>query len=301
LNKGVTGVGGGRRARFPTAVRISLAAVMPDIGRVGAGWRPASRRSASNHPDPADRDDKPTPRVLGDDVMQLRRNTLRELIFGFQAGHPPAARRPRRASISCDWLEGRVTPTPFGTLHTAVAVAHFNGGFSHANGGTGGSGSSSSNSALTTALQTLRKDVLTIELASSTTVGQLAAIRSAFQTLSSDGLSPSSRSALTSFENSLVTAFAAGTTLTGNATLLSQFEALYTSSPTAQQTTDLTTAYNALAAAVTSSNITSANITTINTDWAAVLAAEGNTSTATFPYFSLVTGQGTGAGLGGCG
>ena len=102
-----------------------------------------------------------------------------------------------------------------------------------------------------------------------------------------------------SFENSLVTAFAAGTTLTGNATLLSQFEALYTSSPTTQQTTDLTAAYNALAAAVTSANITSAQLTTINTDWAAVLAAEGSTSTATYPYFNLVTGQ-VGHGGRGC-
>jgi hypothetical protein len=91
-----------------------------------------------------------------------------------------------------------------------------------------------------------------------------------------------------------VTAYASGTTLTGNATLLSQFEAIYTSLPTTQQTTDLTTAYNALAAAVTSSNITSANITAINTDWAAVLAASNRTSPATFPYFLLVTGQGAG-------
>jgi NADH dehydrogenase FAD-containing subunit len=85
--------------------------------------------------------------------------------------------------------------------------------------------------------------------------------------------------------------------------LLSQFEALYTSSPTAQQTTDLTAAYNALAAAVSSSNITSANITTINNDWSAVLAAEGSTSTATYPYFNLVTGHGAGShGFGGgCG
>jgi hypothetical protein len=135
-------------------------------------------------------------------------------------------------------------------------------------------------------------------------VAELTAIRAAFQTLASDGLSPSSRSALQSFENSLVTAAASGTTLTGNATLLSQFEALYTSSPTTQQTTDLTAAYNALAASVTSSNITSANITTINTDWAAVLAAEGSSSTSTYPYFDLVTGQvglGGGHGRGGCG
>jgi hypothetical protein len=122
-------------------------------------------------------------------------------------------------------------------------------------------------------------------------VGQLTAIAAAFETLKTDGLSPSSQSALRSFENSLVTDYASGTALIGNATLLSQFEAIYTSSPTTQETSDLTTAYNALAAAVTSSNITSADISTINTDWAAVLAAEGSTSTATFPYFQLVTGQ----------
>jgi hypothetical protein len=155
----------------------------------------------------------------------------------------------------------------------------------------GGSSNSSSNAALSTALQTLHNDVQTIELGSSTTIGELAAVRAAFNTLSSDGLSPTSESALKSFENSLVTAYASGTTLKGDATLLSQFESLYTSAPTTQETTDLTAAYNALAAAVTSSNITSANITTINTDWAAVLAAEGSSSTATYPYFDLVTGQ----------
>jgi hypothetical protein len=88
-----------------------------------------------------------------------------------------------------------------------------------------------------------------------------------------------------------VTAYASGTTLAGNSTLLSQFEALYTSSPTTQLTTDLTNAYDALAAAVTSSKITSAEITTINNDWSAVLAAEGSSSTATYPYFNLVVGQ----------
>jgi hypothetical protein len=151
----------------------------------------------------------------------------------------------------------------------------------------------STNSALTTALQTLKKDVQTIELASRTTVGQLTAINVAFHNLASDGLVPSSRSALSSFENSLVTTNATTPgSLTGNTTLLAQFEALYTSSPTTQQTTDLTTAYNALAAAVTSSDITSADITAINTAWSAVLAALNSTSTATFPYFSLVTGQG---------
>jgi hypothetical protein len=146
-----------------------------------------------------------------------------------------------------------------------------------------------------TARQTLRNDIQTIELASGTTVGQLTAIRAAFQTLASDGLQPSSESALKSFENSLVKAFESGTTLAGNSSLLSQFEALYTSSPTTQQTTDLTTAYNALASAVTFSNITSADLSTIDSDWAAVLAAEGSTSTSTFPYFSLVTASAGGS------
>ncbi len=138
------------------------------------------------------------------------------------------------------------------------------------------------------------------------TVAQLAEIASAFQTLKNDGLSPSSESALKSFENSLVTDYASGETLVGNSTLLSQFEALYTSSPTTQETSDLTTAYDALANAVNSSNITSADITTINNDWSALLSAEGSTSTDTFPYFDLVTGQainqnyGPGGNGGGC-
>jgi hypothetical protein len=130
----------------------------------------------------------------------------------------------------------------------------------------------------------------------------LTAIRAAFQTLESDGLRPNSELALKSFENSLVAASAEGTNLTGDATLLSQFKALYSSSPTTQQTTDLTTAYNALAAAVTSAGITRQNITTINTDWAAVLAAYNSTSTTSYPYFSLVTGGGDGGFYGsGCG
>jgi hypothetical protein len=110
----------------------------------------------------------------------------------------------------------------------------------------------------------------------------------------------SSRSALESFENSLVTAFTSPTTLKDNPTLLGQFEGLYTTSAASlspQQTTDLTAAYNALAAAVTSSSITGANITTINSDWTAVLAAENSLSTATFPYFELVEGAAHGPGF----
>jgi hypothetical protein len=224
--------------------------------------------------------------------------------------------------LSCNPLEDRVTPSHFAGAHHLAAAVRLHEAVHHAQGtitsqptapsttstssSTGvrwGHGTrSSSSAALSTALTTLRKDIQTIELASSTTVGQLTAIRVAFQQLSTDGLTPSSYSALQSFENSLVTTNAnAPGSLTGNTTLLGQFEALYTSSPTAQQKTDLNTAYNALAAAVTSAKITSANITTINTDWSAVLAAQNSTSTATFPYFTLVTGQGAGLGRGAIG
>ncbi len=270
--------------------------------------------------------------------MQLPTNILRALLPG--RGDPRAGRRrrSRRVVLSCENLEGRVTPAHAGLAHHAVTHLHAAAQHAHHSTATStsattatsrattGSGSStssssdssgstsdssgstsstssSSNSTLSSALQTLHNDIQTIELASDTTVGELTAIRVAFQALSNDGLSPSSQSALRSFENSLVTAYASGTTLAGDATLLSQFEGLYTSSPTTQETTDLTNAYNALAAAVTSSNITSADLTTINADWAAVLAAEGSTSTATYPYFDLLTaqvGQGGGYGGGGC-
>jgi peptidoglycan DL-endopeptidase CwlO len=257
--------------------------------------------------------------------MKSHYRKLQALILGLGRAHSGKTRRPRQVAIACESLEDRVTPAHMGIAHNALAHlqaaahhAHATGTLSttSAAGSTGtttaasqsttvsssssAASSSSSSSALSTAEKTLKGDIQTIELASGTTVGQLTAIAVALETLKTDGLSPSSESALKSFENTLVTDYASGTTLTGNATLLSQFEAIYTSSPTTQETTDLTTAYNALAAAVTSSNITSADITTINTDWAAVLAAEGSTSTATFPYFQLVTGQqgfdGTGQG-----
>ncbi len=250
--------------------------------------------------------------------MQIQPKTLRQLIFGVGGPRVGRVRRPRQVLLSCDSLEERVTPAHIGVAHHAVAHLHAAAHHAHLSSSTAdsaststtasttstsstvstatstsdsSSSSSSSSSTLAAALATLKSDVQTIELASDTTVGQLAAIATAFETLKTDGLTPTSQSALRSFENSLVTDYASGTTLTGNSTLLSQFEALYTSSPTTQETTDLTTAYNALAAAVTSSNITSADITTINTDWSAVLAAQGSTSTATFPYFQLVTGQ----------
>jgi hypothetical protein len=257
--------------------------------------------------------------------MQSHYRKLQALILGLGRAHSGKTRRPRQVALACESLEDRVTPAHMGIAQNALAHLQAAAHHAHATGtlsttsAAGSTGtttaasqsttvssssstasSSSSSSALSTAENTLKGDIQTIELASGTTVGQLTAIAVALETLKTDGLSPSSESALKSFENTLVTDYASGTTLTGNATLLSQFEAIYTSSPTTQETTDLTTAYNALAAAVTSSNISSADITTINTDWAAVLAAEGSTSTATFPYFQLVTGQqrfdGTGQG-----
>jgi hypothetical protein len=270
--------------------------------------------------------------VSGDNAMQIRYNKLQALIFGLGRDRAGNRRRTRQVTLACDRLEDRVTPAHGGFAHHAVSHLQTAAHQAHATASASttsassavvtktdtttvasqsttdsdssttdsSSSSSSSTSALSTAEKTLRSDIQTIELASSTTVGQLTAIAVAFETLKTDGLAPSSQSALRSFENTLVTDYAFGTSLTGNATLLSQFETLYTSSPTTQESTDLTTAYDALAAAVTSSKITSADIATINTDWAAVLAAEGSTSTASFPYFQLVTGQ-QGRGFGGIG
>jgi hypothetical protein len=264
--------------------------------------------------------------------MRLPGQLLRALFSLRNGPHVNERRRPRQVALSCDALEGRVTPAHISVAHHAVAVhvhhadhrAHHavtdstaasttstttaaaastssSSSASSTTSSSDDSSSSSSTSSSTTvaaARAQLQSDVITIEEASGTTVAQLAAIASAFEALKTDGLTPSSQSALESFENSLVTDFASGTTLTGNSTLLSQFEALYATSPTTQETTDLTTAYNALAAAVNSSNITSADITTINTDWSALLSAEGSTSTNTYPYFELVTGQTLDLGFG---
>jgi hypothetical protein len=260
--------------------------------------------------------------------MKHWRILAEDLIASHRRLRAPKSRGPRRVDLSCDPLEERVTPSHLGTVLHLAASVHVQQQAAHHSSGTtstlpipghrgslgnttppGTAASShglggrnhSTNSALTTALQTLKKDVQTIELASGTTVGQLTAINVAFHTLASDGLTPSSRSALSSFENSLVTTNATTpgsiiSTGTNYATLLAQFVVIYTKSPTPTQTTDLGTAYNALAAAVTSSNINSTDIMNIDTDWAAVLAALPSTSTttATFPYFTLVTGQGAG-------
>lgn len=226
--------------------------------------------------------------------MNFAENVWNTLIAPWRVGaSSPAPRRRRRTELSWDCFEDRVVLSRFGggfrhehALNSALLAHAGTSALTSARGAT----NSTANTALTTALQTLRSDVETIEAKSSTTVAELTAIRTAFRTLKNDGLTPSSQSALSSFENGLVTAAANGTTLSGNASLLSQFTAIYTASPTTQQTTDLTTAYEALATAVTAANITSSDITTIDTDFAAVQSARGSSSTATYPYFSLVTG-----------
>ncbi len=260
--------------------------------------------------------------------------TVSDRLVGHRMPRVSIPRSARRAELSCQPLEERVTPSHFAAAHHLVAAVNVHHEVArHSGESTGtatitapaptetaplrtgllgntglpdtaagrheGRGSSSTNTALQTALQNLAKQVQTIELASGTTVGELTAIRVANQTLATDKLTPSSYSALQSFENSLVTTNATTPgSLTGNSTLQAQFAALYTSTPTTQQTTDLNTAYNALAAAVTSAGITSADITAINTAWSAVLTASNSTSTATFPYFTLATGQGAGACMG---
>jgi hypothetical protein len=320
----VSGISGDFRARFSSPGRISLWEGSPhaDVRTRIVAENPAIRlRLLAFHLISV-----PCNTSSGETLMAGSKNVLRHVITAFLGDSPsPQQRRSRRLTPTVDGLEDRVVLSHLGGLHhvhvhnhaasvqtsgttsttaTASTTAASSATSTTATASTASTGtesttgttSSSSSTALSTARQTLRNDIQTIELASGTTIGELTAIRAAFQTLASDGLQPSSSSALSSFENSLVKSFATGTTLTGNAALLAQFEALYTSSPTTQQTTDLTTAYNALAAAVTSSNITSADLTTIDTDYAAVLAAEGSTSTSSFPYFSLVTGSTSGEG-----
>ena len=164
--------------------------------------------------------------------MKHWRIVAEDLIASHRRLRAPKSRSPRRVELSCDPLEERVTPShlldvvqhPAATVHVQQVTRHLSGTTSSLStpaprGSLGNTTppspvapthwvgrSHSTNTALKTAIQTLRKDVQTIELASGTTVGQLTAIRVAFQTLASDGLIPSSHSALSSFENSLVTA-----------------------------------------------------------------------------------------------
>ncbi|MFO0908677.1 MAG: hypothetical protein U0794_10005 [Isosphaeraceae bacterium] len=261
--------------------------------------------------------------------MSRLSETVQAWILGAAVPRPSTPRRPRRVVLACDSLEGRVTPSHFGggfagaVAYRQAAMRHFGGGQTTTTTtstatalATAAATTTTTNTALDTALTTLRNDINTILSSSSVTVAQINAINTAYRTLRTDGLRPSSPSALASFQDKLVTTYASGTAVVDNATLLEEFKAIFTTSPTDQQAADLTTAYNALAAAVTSSNITQANITTIDADWAAVVAARGTagtgkncdtttttstttsttTTTPTFPYFSLVTGQVPGLG-----
>src|SRR5271166_425519 len=168
--------------------------------------------------------------IPGDHEMKHWRIVAEDLIASHRRLRVPKSRGPRRVELSCDPLEERVTPSHVvGTAYLAAAVHAHQQVALHSSGTTSilpipaprgslgntlpgpvgsthGVGSShSTNSALQTALKNLQSEVQTIELASGTTVGQLTAIKVAFQTLRSDGLRPTSQSALSSFENSLVT------------------------------------------------------------------------------------------------
>ena len=153
------------------------------------------------------------------------------------------------------------------------------------------SSSSSSSSTLATALATLKSDIQTIELASDTTVGQLAAIATAFETLKTDGLTPTSQSALESFENSLVTDFRLGDDLDRQRDAAESIRgALHELADDAGNDRP----HDGVQCARGGGDFLEYHVGghhAINTDWSAVLAAEGSTSTATFPYFQLVTGQ----------
>ena len=159
--------------------------------------------------------------IPGDREMKHWWIVVADLFASHRTLRAPKPRGVRRVELSCHPLEERVTPSHSGVVHHLAAavnvhqqVAHHSrgttstvpvtlpGGFlgntpppSTGAWGHGGRGSHSTNSALQTALQNLRTEVQTIELASATTVGELTAIRVAFQTLASDGLAPSSYSA----------------------------------------------------------------------------------------------------------
>jgi hypothetical protein len=258
--------------------------------------------------------------------MHPRRVTMRQLLFWSRLDPISARRRPPHVSLACEDLEERIAPAHLAFGHhgfshlrsTAVHARNLNtsssgsaaassstaSSFASATTATGTTSSTTTTdtaSAMRTALQALNVQIQSIQLASGTTVGQLTAIRMSFNTLEQDGLRPTSRSALASFENSLVTTYASGTAVIDNASLLSQFQELFTSSPTTQETTDLAGAYNALAQAVTSANISSESLSKIDSAWTDLLAAQGSTSTATFPYFSLVAGHSGRGGFGGVG
>ena len=161
--------------------------------------------------------------------MKHWRIVVEDLIASHRRLRASGPRGPRHVELSCDPLEERVTPSHLGPMQHLAAAVHVQPLTHHSSGAKstlpvllpgGWLGNSpppvtvplphrghghSTNSALQTALKTLQSEVQTIELASGTTVGQLTAIKVAFRTLASDGLHPTSQSALSSFENSLVT------------------------------------------------------------------------------------------------
>ena len=146
--------------------------------------------------------------IHGDDPMRLPWKT--------PASPSKAPRRSQRIGFTWDALEERTVLSHVGGfhhLHAAAQVANVSS-TATTHSGHDSATASSSNSTLSAAQQTLRTDVQTILSASGTTVGELTAIQTTFQTLKADGLTPTSQSALSTFENSLVTSSATGTTLT---------------------------------------------------------------------------------------
>jgi hypothetical protein len=136
--------------------------------------------------------------------MVQRKNTLCDLIFGPARTRVNRRKCAQNVILSCDSLEGRVTPAHLGIAHHAIA-AHVHAHHSHttstatttstaaalsaslaASTSTDTSGSATdstsgttdtSSTALSAALQTLHNDVQAIQLASNTTVGQLRRFR----------------------------------------------------------------------------------------------------------------------------
>ncbi len=157
------------------------------------------------------------------------------------------------------------------------------------------------NTAVSTAATTLNGDVQTFVSSSKTTVGDLNTLASDMQAVFAAGYRPTSESALTTFQNSLVTSYTSGTAIATDTTLQTQFNNLFTNASTTASTTVLSNAYAALSKAITDSGITASTIMTISKDWSALLTAAGNTSTMTYPYFNLITGQAGGpeGGFGG--
>src|SRR4051794_30646344 len=123
--------------------------------------------------------------LSGDHVMQLGRRILR-LIGNDQSGSCPGGRRrARKVILACDPLEGRITPSHAHVAHHVAALVHTHhaststASTTTSTGTSNGSGSSSS-STLSSTQATLDSDILSIEQGSGTTIGELAAIRTAF-------------------------------------------------------------------------------------------------------------------------